>query len=181
MINRSPRNLDTLHAGYAYEAGLGTLRHTKWPDKADWDFKRAIKSEEKRPKRYWTFMTPTVPCSAAEATWRSVDFPKTTRTYTAYYGLRDNGDARNVSAEDFGNINFGYTAHAYHDNVRHVICPITLTFCLTISQHDVGIHDTAEAKQAETRDQAMIRWGWRLYSDWGRGNRSAKYYYQRPR
>ncbi len=62
------------------------------------------------------------------------------------------------SAEDFGNIHFGYIVAA---------CGRGFWLARKISRSDAKDLDTARGRRNETYDEAMVKWGHKLYARWG--------------
>ena len=174
------RKVMKTNAGWAWTHDYDDLKAKNTPRTGDYDYKRLLKASAWHEKR-WSFTTP-IKRTLLHVTWRwnvgSARSPvwKTERHH-AYYGKAPNGVAMKIGIEDFGNINFGFTGHAYHNGgegwQRYLV---TLPQLCAFSK-GVSNADSWASRQEETRDEAMITWGWKLFGNSGWGKVDGTHYY----
>jgi len=93
---------------------------------------------------------------------RKFQVGKSAKTYTAKYG-----GSREINSDDFGNIHFGYIGPGLG---------ISLSAEIEISYNDAPNLDTDAGRKKETHDEAMIKWGYKLCSNWGMAPWTGYYY-----
>jgi RHS repeat-associated protein len=140
-----------IDAGWARAAGKYATYKASSP-RGKWDFKLLL-SKSEREKRKWGFRTPVRPDTYWKSWYEWLGKGRLEYRYGATYG-----GSRTVSADDFGNVHFGYVCRAIG---------ISLWAVRTVSISDSHANSPTEYED-ETRDLAMITWGFKLYPHWGR-------------